>query len=328
MEVVINQISLISLIAIFVIIGAILVTYIKKWMLTYMFIVANIIIFILTKLSQVDSSFVTSSPIVADLAFKPFYLSIEQFPQLYTLFTSMFLHGGFAHIFGNMFIFFFLGLAFERRIGWKKFLIIYLLSGICGTLTHSLLNIGSTIPLIGASGAIFGIMGAFAYSYPRDEVVMPIPLGVIMLIRRVKVIYAVLLFAAIETVIVWWESRTGMQDSTAHFAHLGGLVGGIILAALIIRNIKTHKKSGETIYHDSYSSFKPKNINFSNLRELADTQKLKDMLEKIENETVPQVKDIWLENFIEKAKCPKCKNRLSHLDGSIWCEHCNFKTKY
>ena len=178
--------------------------------------------------------------------------------------------------------------------------------------------------LIGASGAIFGIMGAFAFSYPRDEVVMPIPLGIIMVLRRIKVIYAVLLFAIIETIVVMLD----VQDTTAHFAHIGGLIGGVILAAILIRGGKTHTKEGRTIYYDSYSSQKTRKINMSHLRKLATTPELNEMLHKIEKETVPQVKDIWLEHFFEKTKCSKCGRKLNHLDGKIWCEDCGFKTDY
>jgi hypothetical protein len=226
-----------------------------------------------------------------------------------------------------MFIFFFIGIAFEQRIGWKNFLIIYLITGICGTLTHSFLNLDSAIPLIGASGAIFGIMGAFAFSYPSDEVVMPIPVG-IMLITRIKVMYAVILFAAMETIIVWYESTVGIQSETAHFAHIGGLIGGFILAALLIRNKKTHTKQGKTIYYDSYTSQKPVKIDFSKLEKLALTPELKEMLERIETETVPQVRDIWLEHFFEKTKCPKCNKPLNHFEKKIWCENCGFNNSY
>ena len=79
--------------------------------------------------------------------------------------------------------------------------------------------------VLGVSGAIFGSMGALVYAYPRDEVVMPIPLGIIMVLRRVKVIYAVLIFAALETILVF----IGTQDQTAHLAHIGGLIGGQIV---------------------------------------------------------------------------------------------------
>ena len=197
------------------------------------------------------------------------------------------------------------------------------MTGVCGTLTHSLLNLGSSTILVGASGAIFGIMGAFAFSYPRDEVVMPIPLGIIMILRRIKVIYAVMIFAVLETVIVMFD----VQDSTAHFAHIGGLVSGVIIAALLIKN-KTHTKLGETIYYDPHSPQKQRKIDFSNLRKLAETHEQIEMLKRIENETVPQVRDVWLEHFLEKTRCPKCGKTLSHFNGKIWCEECSFKTNY
>jgi len=326
MDLVILPIGFVSIIAICIMIGTITIAYYKKWLMTYALIVSNFIVFILVMLFESEIIFGLSDGVFqyAGLAFRPIYLSFEYSPQLYTLFTSMFIHSGFAHILGNMLVFFFIGMAFEQRIGWKKFLIIYLLTGVCGTITHSILNLGSIIPLVGASGAIFGIMGAFAYSYPRDEVVMPIPLGIIMILRRIKVIYAVLIFAAIETVIV----IIGTQDTTAHFAHLGGLVGGVILASLLIKNKNTHGKKGETIYYDSNANKGLRRIDFSALQKLATTLKQKEMLNRIENETVPQVREIWLEHFLEDIKCPNCKNPLTHFDGKIWCENCSFKTKY
>jgi len=184
--------SMLSLICICIIIGAIVFAYYKKFMMTYALLIANFIIFVIT---------IIDPRVIYELGFRPMYLSLEYLPQLYTLFTSMFLHGGFAHILGNMIVFLFMGMAFEQRIGWKNLLVIYLITGVCGALTHSILSFldptssPSTV-LIGASGAIFGILGAFAYSYPRDEVVMPIPLGIIMVFRRIKVIYAALIFAS------------------------------------------------------------------------------------------------------------------------------------
>ena len=167
-------------------------------------------------------------------------------------------------------------------------------------------------------------MGAFAASYPRDEVVMPIPLGFIMILRRIKVMYAVLIFAALETVIVFLD----VQDQTAHFAHLGGLIGGVVLALIFLRGRRTHTKKGETIYYDSYQAQRPRNINYSNLEKIAKTEDQKQMLEKIKNESVPQVKDIWLEHFLDKLNCPKCGSKLNHFNKKIWCKNCNFKSNY
>lgn len=305
----------VSIVAICIMIGTLIVAYYKKWMMTYALLIANVIVFIITLIFPIA---------IYDLGFKPAYLSIENIPQLYTLFTSMFIHGDILHIFGNMLVFLFIGLAFEQRVGWKKFLIIYLLAGVCGTLAHSIINLGSNILLIGASGAIFGIMGAFAFSYPRDEVVMPIPLGFIMVFRRIKVMYAVILFAALETVFVY----LGGRGNTAHFAHIGGLIGGAVLAAILIRGGKTHTKEGRTLYYDSLGIQKERKIDFSVLRKLATTPELKDILKKIEAETIPHAREIWLEHFIEKAKCPKCGNPLHQMDKKIFCETCDFKTDY
>ncbi len=338
----------VSIVAICIMIVALFFAYFKKLMMTYAIIIANLIVFVLSAIYQDDILGATYANVqqnqilieTAGLGFRPIYLSSEYFHQSYTLFTSMFVHSGFAHIFGNMLVFFFMGMAFEERIGWKKFLIIYLLTGVCGALTQSIFNLTSStniagasagyqlladagaIPMVGASGAIFGILGAFAFSYPRDEVVMPIPLG-LMIIMRVKVIYAAILFAAMETIIVWLD----VPDSTAHFAHLGGLVSGFILAAILIRR-NTHTKEGKTIYYDSYAAQKPRKIDTTELRKLATTPELREMVDKIEQESVPQVRGIWLDHFLEKTVCPKCKNPLNHFDGKIWCDECNFKTNY
>jgi membrane associated rhomboid family serine protease len=304
-------------------------------MITYALIIVNIIIFIITAIFSdqiIGSLDIFQNQIIfeyAGLGFRPLYLDLSFLPQSYTLFTSMFIHGGFAHIFGNMIILFFIGIPFEQRVGWKKFIIIYLIAGICGSLTHSILNLefpNNYITLIGASGAIFGIMGAFAVSYPRDEVVMPIGIG-IMFLTRIKVMYAVIFFAAVETFIVWLD----VADTTAHYAHLGGLIAGAILAAVLIRRNKKADgtvASFETTYYDSYTPQKPDKKDYSNLEKLATTNELKDILKKIENETVPQVRDTWIEHFVEKAVCPKCGNKLFNLNHKISCEKCGFKTNY
>ncbi len=317
-----------AIICICVIIGTFIIGYYKKWMVSHIIILSNIIVFFLTFIyyKEIVYGFSYGLP-YAGLGFRASFLSLEQTPQIYTILTSMFIHGGFAHIFGNMFIFFFIGVPFEERIGWKNFFIIYILSGICGTIVHSLLNLGSSTPLVGASGAIFGIMGAFAYSYPRDKVLLPIGIGFAFLMK-VRVIIAVTFYALIETAIIWWESQTGMVSSTAHFAHFGGLIGGVVLAAILIRNKTTHTKEGKTIYYDSFSAQRPDKINISSLKKLATTPELKEILHKIESETIKHARDIWLEHFIEKATCPKCSKSLHHIDGKIQCIDCGYKTSY
>jgi membrane associated rhomboid family serine protease len=306
--------SSISLLAIVIMIVTIVVGYIRKLMMTYTLIIANFLVFALT----------IFFPQIGELAFNPRYLSLNQIPQLYTLFTSMFVHAGFLHILGNMLVFFFIGAAYEHRIGPKKFLFIYLVTGVIGALTFSVANLGSDVSLVGASGAIFGVLGAFAYSYPRDEVVMPVPIG-IMIIMRIKVIYATIIFAALETIIVFLS----VQDNTAHLAHFGGLVSGVIFAALLVgkQGEKLKNNEGLGAYRSAQVSTSDA-INFQHLGELAGTPQLKSMLERIEKENVLQVRNIWLEYFLDRVTCPMCGKTLHHLDRKIWCDDKHFHTDY
>ncbi|MCX6661225.1 MAG: rhomboid family intramembrane serine protease [Euryarchaeota archaeon] len=316
MDVVFLQPSWISLVAIGIMVGTLVVAFLKKISLTYSIIIANFFVFLISLFFRTQ--------IINELGFRPIYLSLQMFPNVYTLFTSMFVHSDFLHILGNMFVFFFMGIAFEQRVGPKKFLLIYLITGVCGALTHSLLNIDSMIPLIGASGAIFGILGAFAYAYPRDEIVMPVPIG-IMFIMRIKVIYATILFAVFETVIVMFS----VQDSTAHFAHLGGLASGVILAAILLRHRADKQTQTTSISPLDYMQIKKDDtIDFSHLTKLVKTAEEKKILQRIEKENVLQVRNMWLEHFLEKVTCPVCNRPLNHLNRKIWCEQDHFQTDF
>ena len=314
------SISTISLLAIAIMILSLLIGVWRKIMLTYTIIIANFLVFVLTIFFH--------DTIIRELGFSSSYLSLSQFPQMYTILTSMFVHDGFLHILGNMLVFFFMGIAFEQRIGRKKFLIIYFITGIVAALTQSLVNWGNPLLLIGASGAIFGILGAFAYSYPRDEVVMPIPIG-IMFIMRIKVIYATIIFAAMETIIVYIDSLSKLQDNTAHFAHFGGLVGGVLLAAILVgKQGEKTKKSDHAGSYNYMKITKADAINFSQLQQLATTPELQKILGRTEHEDVLQVRDMWLDHFLQKISCPKCGKPLNHLERNIWCDDEHFRISY
>jgi len=97
MDIIVFPLGVPSIIAICIMIGALVIAYIKKYMMTYALIFANFFVFIITLIFP---------NVINELGFRPVYLLPEFSPQLYTLFTSMFIHGGFAHIIGNMFVFF------------------------------------------------------------------------------------------------------------------------------------------------------------------------------------------------------------------------------
>jgi rhomboid family protein len=315
MEIVVQQLSIISLVAIALMLGTLIVAYVRKIMVTYALLIANLFVFFL--------SLFFSDTLIYELGFKPEYLSIQLSPQLYTLFTSMFVHSGLLHILGNMLVLFFMGIAFEQRIGRKKFILIYFLTGVIATLTFSVIHLGSDILLVGASGAIFGILGAFAYSYPRDEIVMPIPVIILMMVR-IKVIIGVLIFAALESVFV----LLGTEDGTAHVAHIGGLVGGVLLAAILVGKQGDRLKKTEGMAQYDTAIPTTDTIDFSHLQPLAQTTELKKMLQRIEHENVRQVRDIWLEYFLEKTTCPVCRKPLNHFKRTIWCEQEHFRTTF
>jgi membrane associated rhomboid family serine protease len=315
MEIIVLPLSLVSLLAIALMLGTLVVLYLRKIMVTYALLISNLLVFCL--------SLFFSDTLIGELGFRPAYLSVQYSPQLYTLFTSMFIHSGLLHILGNMLVLFFMGIAFEQRIGRKKFILIYLLTGVAATLTFSFVHLGSDILLVGASGAIFGILGAFAYSYPLDEIVMPIPIFILMMVR-IKVIIGVLIFAAMESVFV----LLGTEDGTAHVAHIGGLVFGVLLAALLVGRQGDRLKKTEGMARFDTAIPTTDTIDFSHLQPLAQTNELQKILQRVEHENVRQVRDIWLEHFLEKITCPVCRKPLNHFQRTIWCDQEHFRTTY
>jgi membrane associated rhomboid family serine protease len=308
-------------------VGAIIYAYFRKLMITYAIVIANFIVFIL--------SFAFAPNVVTDLAFRPIYLSFELFPQIYTLFTSIFLHStyNFLHIIFNTLMFVLIAPHFESRVGRNKFLGIYLITGVGAALFHSLLipylpsptPFDPKIGLIGASGAISGIIGAYAYAYPRDNVFFPVG----FIIMKVPILFAGIFFIAIQSLYTLFGGDPGV----AYLAHVGGFVFGVIVSAILIKN--KVKEEDERIAKFGYPGNKnqiytstSKKLNFSNLNKLATTNEQKELLTQIENENVTDVRNVWIDHFIDKSKCPKCGKPLKHSNGKIWCEDNHFTTNY
>lgn len=130
----------------------------------------------------------------------------------WTIITYMFLHAGTMHLVFNMLGLFFFGPRVEERLGSRSFLILYLLSGVTGALLSLITSPSAAV--LGASGAVFGVMLAFAYFWPD----MPIHIwGIIPIPARMLVI--------ITTVLSLWSGLGGVRSNVAHFAHLGGYLG-------------------------------------------------------------------------------------------------------
>jgi membrane associated rhomboid family serine protease len=147
---------------------------------------------------------------------------------LITIFTSMFMHGGFLHILGNMWFLWLFGDNVEGLTGHFRFLIFYLLCGVAAFLTHFLLQPTSTLPMIGASGAISGVLGAYALRYPKARIHLLVPLFPFIWLWRVFRVPAVFVLGgwfALQIVSVVAVHNGGV----AWFAHIGGFIFGLLM---------------------------------------------------------------------------------------------------
>ncbi len=148
---------------------------------------------------------------------------------VFTVFSSMFMHGGFMHIAGNMMFLWVFGDNIEDKFGHAKYLAFYLVTGIAATLAQWAINTDSQAPLIGASGAISGVLGAYLVIYPHS---------------KIKALFVLYIITVLEMRAMWllgawfvWQLlqgtlSLGMADSVgvAFFAHIGGFVAGMVLA--------------------------------------------------------------------------------------------------
>lgn len=151
-----------------------------------------------------------------------------------TIITSMFIHGGWLHIIGNMWFLWIFGRGIEDILGHAKYLFFYFACGIAAGLIHVLLNSSSPIPTVGASGAIAGVMGAYLIKFPRAHIVTLIP--IIVFITTVDIPAAFLLlywfamqfFSGVGSV----GYSTSSSGDVAWFAHVGGFLAGMGLILL------------------------------------------------------------------------------------------------
>ena len=156
--------------------------------------------------------------------------------QSLTILTSMFLHGGWLHIIGNMWFLWIFGDNIEDRLGHFLYLVFYLVGGIAASVAHILLNANSNVPTVGASGAIAGVMGAYLVLYPKARVLTLVPLIVFFtfwwLPAWIFLGYWFLLqfLSGTATSIAQTSSQAG---GVAFWAHVGGFIAGVVLIKIL-----------------------------------------------------------------------------------------------
>ena len=225
--------------------------------------------------------------------------------------TATYIHADPMHVLMNMVILTLIGVPFEDRIGTHRWLALYLITGIIGSLVDAGFAFvsGSDHTGIGASGAIFGVMGAFATLYPRDEI--PMVLGFVFL-QRVPVFAAVIVMALLETLYV----LAATQDNVGHVVHVASLVAGVALALPLGRPRKGQERGAPDA---------GQKLDLEVLEALVTSAELRGLYEKIAREDLPEVQKAWLERFAMTARCPDCGAALALSPGRLSCTKCGFR---
>jgi len=152
---------------------------------------------------------------------------------LLTVLTSMFLHGGWMHLIGNMLYLWIFGNNVEDAMGHVRFVVFYLACGAAAVLAQAIPAPDSTIPMIGASGAISGVLGAYLLLYPRARVLVLIPLGLLTRMFRLPAMLVLGFWFVLQVVSTLLADPN--QPGVAFGAHAGGFVAGMILLPLFKR---------------------------------------------------------------------------------------------
>ena len=192
---------------------------------TYVLVAANVLAF----LAQIASPELLSHRVTAEWGFVPARFSEDPSGQFLTIFTSMFLHGGWLHVGGNMLFLWIFGDNVEDALGPGRYALFYLSGGVFAALTQMLIDPSSTVPMVGASGAIAAILAGYVTLYPRARVLVLLPIFVIITFFEFPAWLVVLEWFALQVFSGFGELAYG--DSTggvAWFAHIGGFLAGLV----------------------------------------------------------------------------------------------------
>ncbi len=174
-----------------------------------------------------------ANSIIVALALVPsrFFASALSPGQLVTTVTSTFLHAGWLHLIGNLVFLAAFGPAVEARLGWRRFVLLYLVCGVAGALAHALVNPVSAQPLVGASGAIAGVLGAHLVLAPRDRITTLVPVGFFFEVASLPAAFVIGLWFLLQLASGIAPVVPGSASaSVAWYAHLAGFATGLALA--------------------------------------------------------------------------------------------------
>lgn len=203
--------------------------------ITISIILANVIVFLYELgLGRGLDRFITQYGVVPAAVFAWPLSDLPFSAVILPFFTSMFLHGGWLHLIGNMWYLWIFGDNVEDRLGHFTYLIFYVLCGLGAGIVQTVLNYDSTIPSLGASGAIAGVLGAYVISYPRSRVLTLIPIFIFWPIIEIPAVF----FLGFWFIMQFFSgaasltATSGSSGGVAWWAHVGGFIVGMILVTM------------------------------------------------------------------------------------------------
>ncbi len=187
-------------------------------LLTIGFIAINVLVFFQEVVGPADMASVFNT--YGLIPYKLTNAPIQNYPNF---FTSMFLHGGFMHLAGNMLYLWIFGNNIEDVLGKVRFVMFYFLCGIVAALSHVFADVNSQVPMVGASGAISGILGAYLILFPKAKVKTLVFLGIIFTIARIPAVVFLLIWIGMQIL-----NNMAGGEGVAWLAHIGGFIAGAV----------------------------------------------------------------------------------------------------
>ena len=193
---------------------------------TWILIVLNVLVFLVELMTdaagELDALIYNAGVVPYLITSKPFSFSTL------TLFSSMFLHGGWTHLLGNMLYLWIFGDNIEDRMGHGRFVVFYFLGGIAAAAAQIIMAPDSTIPMVGASGAIAAVLGAYLIEFPRARVRSLVTLGYFIRIAHVPAIIVLGMWFVLQFFSGFLSLSAMASGGVAYFAHIGGFVAGLL----------------------------------------------------------------------------------------------------
>jgi len=213
-------------------------------------IALNILIFIHEEsLGESVYSFIHTFGLIPAKVFS-LSLNVDLTERFSPFVSSMFIHGDWLHVIGNIIFLYIFGNNVEAKMGHFKYLAFYILCGLAAALFHVLTNLGSLIPMLGASGAISGVLGAYITFFPISQFRNPAPIFFLKKIRYVPAAAVIFLWLIIQFLNgIGTIDKSVDTGGVAFWAHIGGFVAGLILARFFHINNHELKKRPERYYH-------------------------------------------------------------------------------